>query len=501
MTPRRLLPPSPLLAAVLLGACNIESKLVRDEADPSFDSGDTHDTAPVDTETAGSDTAVRTPEIDVSPGWITFPYIAVGDSTSAPFTVSNLGDAELAIFDVAWDGSGGPFTLAALDGAALARPLAPGAAFDVVVTYTPTAATAASAVARVSSDDPDEPTVPVEIGAPGCDAGLPWMDDLLVAPAYTDGELALVSGDGAGGFSAVSSPTPSVGEAVDGPVVGDFDEDGGWEVVARGSVSGTLYRWTWDPCTEAWGVDAGPVLTFIPAGAADLDGDGHLDLFGGTPTWSEGQVALGDGAGVFGAASRAFDLSSAYSGYGFTLTYHPADLDGDSTLDLVSAAYDSAGADSTELWWFPGRGDGTFDAAIHGPTVPTAVNGLDLGDLDGDTFPDLVCAGDDDGDAGQTYLLLGSATGLGSTVSELVDLNPGTESGTNNPGASRGRLWDWSGDGLLDLVLAVEDDPYDAASHEVQHLVGDGAGGFTAGGVVMPRGALIRYSLAVPTVP
>ena len=130
-------------------------------------------------------------------------------------------------------------------------------------------------------------------------------------------------------------------------------------------------------------------------GAADLNGDGHLDVIisgvnvgGGAYGGSAGNlvsVLLGDGAGSF-SSPRVYrgDISA------FTLAI--ADFNGDGHPDVVTANQDS---DSAVLFINNGTGgfgdpQGNWIGYPEGGAVNAPMSGLISSDVNGDGFPDLA---------------------------------------------------------------------------------------------------------------
>jgi len=229
------------------------------------------------------------------------------------------------------------------------------------------------------------------------------------------------------------------------PVIGDFDNDGDLEALAW--VDEQLALLDGDFC--AGDVEVEPMdRDFVPRAAGDLNDDGWLDVAGWTES-GQGVVGLGSASG-FGW--RNVDVSSALSHYFSMAAYRMADVTGDGHADLVIASYDGYAADDTWISVLAGDGSGGLGAPTSAGGFAEPSNGADLGDLDGDGRTDLIIGLDDDGDAGQIYVLWGTSSGLG-TPTEYLDIQPTHEDGTNRPGQGTLRLVDVDRDADLDALV------------------------------------------------
>jgi hypothetical protein len=323
----------------------------------------------------------------------------------------------------------------------------------------------------------------------------PWTADLIALPSVTEADrIDLLGQAGPSSFDPVVTVGDNLGEVTPGIVVGDFDADSQLDLVHFAPASATLIT-SYAGC-DVWET-ASTTDAFIPLGVGDLDDDGRLDFYGWPDVGDPGGVALGDGAGAFTVLTSAFDAATPYSGFSMSLAAHSGDVNGDGPHDLAAVSYDSAAATTSEVWFYLGLGDGTFDPPeLVVAAVPTAVNGVDIGDVDGDGYADIVLGADDDGDAGQLWWVAG---GSGSwDVAELLDVNPGDESGTNNPGTAVPLLFDWDNDGWLDLLTVEEGDPLDAASKTLQLRMATGAAAYAAPIEILGEGEVSSYLFAVP---
>ncbi len=223
--------------------------------------------------------------------------------------------------------------------------------------------------------------------------------DLLAAQSsgsYWGPELisALLSnGDGTFG--------PPVDTAVDslptGLAIGDFNEDGVPDVVVSHGRGSPLLLLGRGDGTFGRGVQVPSKLGASWATLADFNGDGHLDVAVAAPrvnVWygpaQNVEIYLGDGHGGLAAGPKFAVVS------GYLSRTAAADLDGDGHVDLIlldsgrdPESYDNTGIYTGALRILPGAGDGSF-----GPesdyTVGFVPTSLAVADLDGDGLLDLV---------------------------------------------------------------------------------------------------------------
>ena len=225
------------------------------------------------------------------------------------------------------------------------------------------------------------------------------------------GTMRLLSGNGAGGFTAKSM---GAGWGARGLLadIGAWDADNRHDVVER--EAGTLY---YHPGNGAGGfyprvaISSGWDTINLVAGAGDMDGDRHTDFLART-TSGQLKVYRGDGAGK---VLSTILIGSGWNSYRTVLS--PGDLTGDGKLDVLAVR-----ASDDALLLFAGTGKGTVGA-------PTAVSGswagysklIGPGDVTGDGLDDvvgrrasdgalLVFAGNDLGDLSLDSTVAGTAT-------------------------------------------------------------------------------------------
>ena len=183
---------------------------------------------------------------------------------------------------------------------------------------------------------------------------------------------------------------------------GDLDGDGELEIVAAGHDDDRI-SW-YEPSGATWTEHVALTPIDGPGGVRliDFDFDGDLDIVAAVVTadqvlWLENQ----------GGAAPLFTSHVVQSGFTEPLEAAAADLDGDGDLDLVAAAW----ADDRVAWWENELTHREFKAA-EPIDVRTAVGNpqaVELSDVNRDGVLDTVAALRD-GDTIAVYLGLGSGT-------------------------------------------------------------------------------------------
>jgi hypothetical protein len=172
-------------------------------------------------------------------------------------------------------------------------------------------------------------------------------------------------------------------------------------------------------------------------GAADLNGDGRPDLAVTSPTGARLSVLINQGNGAF-AAPVAYSNNKN----GLTAGIAFGDFDGDGKLDIISN-----GASGAFLYFFKGNGNGTLVTGVGTATGASTVTNSALG----------VVGGDFNGDGLLDAYVLHAATNGGvypftGHGNGTFTLAPFISTG-NSPGANALTLADLNHDGYLDLVL------------------------------------------------
>ncbi len=197
----------------------------------------------------------------------------------------------------------------------------------------------------------------------------------------TVGFLAWYENDGAGGFTQRIINSDHKG--ISSVHAADINGDGNIDVVGASRAGAVTLAWY--AGDGSGGIGPAQIVTtnqITIALSADVDGDGDLDLIGGNTTPVNPRIWLfeNQGSGSFAAARVvAQNVTSSLR------DLEAADLDGDGDLDLVSSS-----SFDDKLAWYANDGSGTFgsqqiiaDAADGAQSVYTA-------DVDGDGDVDVL---------------------------------------------------------------------------------------------------------------
>jgi uncharacterized protein (TIGR03437 family) len=213
--------------------------------------------------------------------------------------------------------------------------------------------------------------------------------DLLIMTGTADSSVAILEGDGGGGFNLVTSPV-AIGQSGTSLTVADFNQDGYLDVAIACPYSNEVIVLLGDGSGRLVQDPKGGTLptTVLPLYIAngDFNGDGKVDLV--VIHESTLTIFLGDGAGGF-AAQPDISPAGAYS------LHSPAvgDLDGDGKLDL---AIPNADDPISNVFILLGDGTGGFEAAAISPLEsPGGSIAAALEDFNNDGRLDLAVANDE----------------------------------------------------------------------------------------------------------
>jgi len=192
--------------------------------------------------------------------------------------------------------------------------------------------------------------------------------------------LSILIGDGGGLFSRTNQ---TLNHSLQYVVAADFDRDGILDLAVADTLTVFLFPGVGNG-TFAAGIDI--VQGSSPGGLAvgDFDGDGILDL--AVSSFATKKVFIRRGLGDFSLGSASFAAAVSF-GVSSTPKYIlAADLNGDGNLDLLTAS-----ASSSTLSVLPGLGNGTFGKS-KSFTVKSLSFFAAIGDFDGDGRPDILAA-------------------------------------------------------------------------------------------------------------
>ncbi len=217
--------------------------------------------------------------------------------------------------------------------------------------------------------------------------------------------------------------------------VGQFIEGGRPELLfVCGDCDGPLKLYSWNGSNWSGRDLLGfTVIHGHSLAVADINGDGHLDIFlaemrldGGNPN-AKSWVLTGDGAGNFTRSEVATGYGNHESKVG--------DLDGDGDIDILGKSY-NWDTPRLDIWLNSGtcrQSLTSWQRRLIDPAKPWRAVFVDSADLDGDGLPDVVTGG---------WWYKNPATPTGSWVRKTIG------SPLNNMAA----LYDFDNDGDIDIL-------------------------------------------------
>ncbi len=296
-------------------------------------------------------------------------------------------------------------------------------------------------------------------------------DDIDLVYSNSTNEIALLSNDGSGTFTASDLQAATGSTAYTRPVLADFDGDGDNDLVMgiyTSAASGSAAEYFENDGSGAF--TSTGVIADAPArnGASgqfnedlmsgDIDNNGRPDLVSidqnGNPV-----TLLSNGDGSFtGVTSTLSPTLSDSDGNGILTTgFSIGDVDGDGNIDIMVQDQDG-----DQMILGLGDGSGEFDFS-NGKTVAldSQVQTAHLSDLDNDGNLDLLVA---------RYNYLETFTGDGNgNFTEVEELATDAVHRTNGLSA----VADLNDDGIKDYISSSRDDA------TVSVFQGDGDGSFT----------------------
>ena len=214
-------------------------------------------------------------------------------------------------------------------------------------------------------------------------------DNDILSASKKDNTIAWYENlDGAGNFGTTSIIWSSHSDPTEVHAA-DLDGDGDMDVLSASSGDHTV---AWYKNDGSGGFGPPSIISTTTTGAfdvitADLDGDGDLDVLasgkaGDTIAWFENS----DGAGTFNMAQVLFDGSESVN------ELFAADIDGDGDLDVVAPFK----KDNIIGWFENTDGKGLFSSLHQITDEAILATSVYASDMDGDGDVDVVSAAEDD---------------------------------------------------------------------------------------------------------
>ena len=239
--------------------------------------------------------------------------------------------------------------------------------------------------------------------------------------------LSVLTNDGSGGFTLASSPT--VGSRPFSVTAADVNGDGRMDLISANLIADTLSVLT-NNGRGGFTLSSSPTVGRNPYSvvAADVNGDGRMDLISANQLADTLSVLTNNGTGGFPLASSPGVGTSPQS-------VVAADVNGDGRMDLISA---NQSADTLSVLTNNGTGGFTLAATLAVGTSPRSVVAADV---NGDGRMDLISA---NSGAASLSVLINNGSG-GFTLASSLAVGNGPYSVTTA---------DVNGDGRNDLIAA-----------------------------------------------
>lgn len=273
----------------------------------------------------------------------------------------------------------------------------------------------------------------------------------LMAVRKSDGTLRFHAGKGDGTFgTAVSLGAGWAG--MDVAMAGDLNEDGKADLLARDTKTGTLYLY---PGNGSGGLGARKSLgtgwngmgPFTSAG--DFDFDGHLDILAVRKADAKLYLYPGRGDGTFGARTTAEDGYHDWSDVVSMTTVGDTELRGveDLLIEEASGRYVMLAAGSI----LKNNATTVLDGSLGQGTSTRYTQVTGVGDIDGDSVPDVVATDSRTGELELHTVKMDSSEGTASALRTPRVVGTGWRA-MRLPTSTADRTYDFNGDATSDLV-------------------------------------------------
>jgi len=291
-------------------------------------------------------------------------------------------------------------------------------------------------------------------------------------PSTVDERIAWYANDGSGHFGSQQVITTAA-KGARSVCAADLDGDGDLDVMSASydnDPQAPIGKIAWYANDGVGEFGSQHAITTAADGArcvyaADLDGDGDLDVL--SASWEDDKIAwyANDGSGHFGSQQvigrEADGATSIYA----------ADLDGDGDLDVLSASYWDG-----KIAWYANDGSGYFGPQQVITVEAPGANCVYAADLDGDADVDVLSASSDLSGPGKIAWYANDGSGH---FGRQEVITTGTDGGESVYAA------DLDGDGDIDVLSASYTHKTDRPTNsKIAWYVNDGTGHFASQQVI-----------------
>ena len=264
---------------------------------------------------------------------------------------------------------------------------------------------------------------------------------------------------GASSFDTPESFLTSAGSNLRFLTTGDLDGDGRNDIVVAGEGANELYifRNQGTPGVIDNTTLAAPQTITMPGSPrevtlADLDNDGDLDII--ASEWADDQITVLQNTSTT-PGTITFNAPVTYTGFTAASGIKAADMDGDGKLDLLAAEGDASSPSDLYILRNTYTGIGNFTAGSFTSQAPISVTGLgsirdiEFVDLTGDQLPELIMAGYNS----NTLSVIENTSTSGSISVDVATPIYNTNLGVL---AERLDIGDLNNDGLQDIIVTAD---------------------------------------------